>query len=123
MLDIKWIRENPDALDRALQNRGQDPEAAKLITLDEKRRAHIVRLEEAQARRNAASREIGKAKAQKDETTAQKLMGEVAELKTFLQEAEETGRAVDKALNDALALVPNVPLDDVPVGPDEHANR
>jgi seryl-tRNA synthetase len=121
MLDIKWIRENPEALDRALANRKAEPAAARLIALDEARRAHILKLEEAQARRNAASKEIGKAKAQKDETTAQRLMAEGAELKTFLTEAEAKGKELDKALQDALAVVPNVPLDDVPVG-DQTAN-
>jgi seryl-tRNA synthetase len=122
MLDIKWIRENPEALDRALRNRNAEPAAERLIALDEARRAHIKKLEDAQARRNAASKEIGKAKAGKDEATAQKLMAEVAELKQFLGEAEAKGRELDKALEDALAVIPNVPLDDVPVGPDEHAN-
>jgi len=127
MLDIKWIRENPGTLEEALRNRGYAPEAAKaevdgLIAADEARRAHIVRLEEAQARRNAASKEIGKAKAAKDEASAEKLMAEVAELKTFLQQAEAEGKRLDKALDDALAVVPNVPLPDVPVGADEHAN-
>src|SRR5690349_8476142 len=93
MLDIKWIRDNPEALERALVNRGWKHEEAKadtarLVAIDDERRAHIVKLEEAQARRNAASKEIGKAKAQKDEDTAQKLMAEVAELKDFLGGAE-----------------------------------
>jgi seryl-tRNA synthetase len=123
MLDIKWIRESPEALDRALRNRNAEPAAERLIALDEARRAHIKTLEEAQARRNAASKEIGKAKAQKDEATAQKLMAEVAELKQLLGEAEAKGRELDKALEDALAVIPNVPLDDVPIGPDEHANK
>jgi seryl-tRNA synthetase len=123
MLDIKWIRENPDALDAALAKRGAEPAAAGLIALDEARRAQIVKVEEAQARRNAASKEIGKAKAAKDEVTAARLMAEVAELKTFLLGAEEKDRELDKALEDALAVIPNVPLDDVPVGPDEHANK
>jgi seryl-tRNA synthetase len=127
MLDIKWIRENPEALATALRNRGYAPDKARaevdgLIAADEKRRAHIVRLEEAQARRNAASKEIGKAKAAKDEAAAATLMAEVAALKTFLQEAEAEGKRLDKALEDALAVVPNVPLPDVPVGADEHAN-
>ena len=64
MLDIRWIRENPEALDRALTNRGAGPESAKLIALDEARRAAITKLQEMQTRRNAASKEIGQAKAQ-----------------------------------------------------------
>ena len=127
MLDIRWIRENPEALATALEHRGSSADEAQhtvadAIARDEARRAHILTLEEAQARRNAASKEIGKAKAQKDEATAAKLMAEVAELKTFLTEAEARGKELDKALEDALAVIPNVPLDDVPVGPDEHAN-
>jgi seryl-tRNA synthetase len=126
MLDIKWIRENPDALERALRNRGVDAAAASaevrnLIELDEGRRANIVRLQEAQERRNTASKEIGRAKAQKDEAAAQKLMAEVGALKENLPKLEEEGRRLEKQLEDALAVVPNVPLDDVPVG-DETKN-
>jgi seryl-tRNA synthetase len=89
--------------------------------LDESRRAVIAKLQEMQERRNAASKEIGAAKAKKDETTAQRLMAEVAALKDEMPKLEEQSRSTEKALEDALALVPNVPLDDVPVG-DETAN-
>ncbi|MGE0458501.1 MAG: serine--tRNA ligase, partial [Bauldia sp.] len=122
MLDIKWIRENPEALDRALTNRGAGPEAARLIALDEHRRSHIAKVQAAQERRNAASKEIGKAKAAKDEATAARLMAEVAEIKAFLAGAEAEERRLDADLRDALSVIPNTPLDDVPVGPDEHAN-
>ncbi|MCB1502923.1 MAG: serine--tRNA ligase [Bauldia sp.] len=127
MLDIKWIRDNPQAFADALTKRGWTPEAAsaeaaKLVGLDEQRRAQIVMVEEAQARRNAASKEIGKAKAAKDEATAEVLMLEVGELKLLLGKAEEEGKRLDKALDNALAVIPNVPHDDVPVGADEHGN-
>jgi len=78
MYDIKWIREHPDAFDRGLKRRGHAPLSAALIKLDETRRALITKLEQAQARRNAASKEIGQAKAKKDETAASKLMAELA---------------------------------------------
>src|SRR5262249_11515317 len=84
--------------------------------------AQLRRMEGGQAGGKAASKEIGKAKAAKDEATAQKLMAEVAELKEFLATAEARSRELDKALEDALAIIPNVPQDDVPVGPDQHAN-
>ncbi len=122
MLDIRWIRDNPEALDRALANRGAEPQSASLIALDEARRAAIGKLEEAQNRRNIASKEIGKAKAQKDEALAAKLMAEVASLKDEMATLEAAQRDADKAFSDAMAMVPNVPLADVPVGPDEHAN-
>ena len=128
MFDIKWIRDNPGAFDAGLRKRGLAPGgdvkfAADLIALDEERRRVITRLQEAQARRNAASKEIGKAKAAKDEPKAQALMGEVAALKDELAKGEEKQRAADKALHDALSVVPNLPLEDVPEGKDEHDNK
>lgn len=127
MLDIKWIRDNPGALAMALGKRGASPEEAekterRVLDLDEARRAQIVKVEEAQARRNAASKDIGKAKAAKDEATAAALMAEVAEIKAFLGTAEDEGKRLDKDLEDLLAGIPNVPFDDVPVGADEHGN-
>lgn len=122
MLDIKWIRENPQALDEALKKRGADPESAKLLALDEARRQHLTKLQEAQERRNAASKDIGKAMASGDKELAEKLKAEVSELKSFVQDGEAEERRHDAALNDALARIPNVPLDDVPVGADENDN-
>ena len=122
MLDIRWIRENPAALDAALARRGAEPQSAALIGLDEARRAHIARLQAAQERRNAASKEIGQAMAAKDMAKAEALKAEVVEIKTFLATAEGEGRRQDEALRDALARIPNVPLDDVPTGRDENDN-
>ncbi|WP_349364844.1 MAG: serine--tRNA ligase [Roseitalea porphyridii] len=122
MLDIRWIRDNPDALDAALEKRGAAPESAALIALDEERRALVARVQDAQARRNAASKEIGAAMASGETEKAEALKAEVADLKQFLSTAEETERDLDARLRDALARVPNVPLDDVPVGADEDAN-
>ncbi len=65
MFDIKWIRDNPAAFDAGLAKRGLEPLSAELIALDEARRANVGKLQEAQARRNAASKEIGKAKARR----------------------------------------------------------
>ncbi|MDS1135027.1 serine--tRNA ligase [Nitratireductor indicus] len=122
MLDIKWIRENPQALDEALAKRGANPESHNLLALDEARRQHLTRLQEAQERRNAASKEIGKAMASGDKALADRLKAEVAELKGFVQEGEAEERRLDAELRDALARVPNVPLEDVPVGADENDN-
>jgi seryl-tRNA synthetase len=96
--------------------------SARLIEIDERRRAHLTKLQEAQARQNAASKDIGKAKAQKDEATAQRLMAEVADLKAFIQSGEATERTIAAELEEALAVIPNVPFDDVPIGEDEHGN-
>ena len=122
MYDIKWIREHPDVFDRGLKRRGLEPLSGKLIKLDETRRALITKLEQAQARRNAASKEIGQAKAKKDEATAQKLMAEVAEYKTSIPAMQAEEKAAVEALDKELAQIPNLPLDDVPDGTDEHGN-
>ena len=122
MFDIKWIRENAEAFDRGLTNRGMEPAAAQAIALDDERRAILVKLQEAQARRNAASKDIGKAKAQKDEDTAQALMAEVADLKGIISAGEDDERQVDQKIETLLAALPNTPLDDVPVGADENDN-
>ena len=122
MHDIRWIRDNAAAFDRALARRGLSPLSQKLIALDEARRATILALEQAQARRNAASKDIGQAKAKKDETLAQKLMAEVAELKTSIPALEAQEKDASAALDRELAQIPNLPLDEVPDGGDEHGN-
>ncbi|NTI48379.1 serine--tRNA ligase [Agrobacterium rhizogenes] len=122
MLDIKWIRENAEVLDAALAKRGAEPLSQGLIALDEKRRSIIQSVQDMQSRRNAASKEIGAAMAQKNTELAEKLKGEVADIKTSLPAAEEEERVLTAELNDALSRIPNIPLDDVPVGKDEHDN-
>ncbi|MCF1434931.1 serine--tRNA ligase [Agrobacterium vitis] len=122
MLDIKWIRENPELLDQALAKRGAEPLSQSLIALDEQRRAVVQSMQDMQSRRNSASKEIGAAMAQKDMALAEKLKAEVASLKDTLPAAEEDERRLSAELNDALSRIPNIPLDDVPVGADEHDN-
>ena len=122
MHDIKWIRDNPAAFDAALKRRGLQPLSPSLLDIDEKRRAAILRSEQAQARRNAASKEIGDAKKAKDDARAAKLMAEVAELKTTMPELEAAAKAADEELARELAAIPNLPLDEVPEGVDEHGN-
>jgi seryl-tRNA synthetase len=120
--DIRWIRDNPDAFDAALKRRGLEPLSASLLAIDEKRRAAILASEQAQARRNSASKEIGEAKKAKDDARAAKLMTEVAELKTTMPQLEQAAKAADEELTKELAAIPNLPLDEVPDGVDEHGN-
>src|SRR3954463_13714197 len=122
MHDIRWIRENPDAFDAGLARRGLSLESGKLIALDEKRRQAIQKAEAAQARRNAASKEIGAAKKNKDEAAAQKLMAEVADLKDVMPVLEAEEKAASAELEKALAEIPNLPSAEVPDGKDEHDN-
>jgi seryl-tRNA synthetase len=122
MHDIKIIRDDPEAFERGLAKRGLPPQSARLIEIDERRRKIITSLQEMQQARNDASKQIGQAKAKKDDALAQKLMEEVSSLKGRIQAGEEEERAVNAELQAALASIPNIPLDEVPVGPDESAN-
>jgi len=122
MHDIKLIRDNPQAFDAALARRGLKPLSASLLAIDEKRRVAILASEQAQARRNAASREIGEAKKTKDEGRAAKLMAEVAELKSTMPQLEAAAKVADQELARELSAIPNLPLPEVPDGVDEHGN-
>jgi len=122
MHDIKWIRENAHAFDAALKRRGLAPLSSSLLAIDEKRRAAILKSEQAQARRNSASKEIGDAKKAKDDARAAVLMAEVAELKTTMPKLEADTKAAEEELAKELAAIPNLPSDEVPDGVDEHGN-
>jgi seryl-tRNA synthetase len=125
VLDIKWIRDNQDAFLKGLTNRGFDDPGGtlnRILSLDEQRRTAIQKLQNAQARRNAASKEIGQAKAKKDEAGAKRLMDEVAALKGAIQTGEADEKRLDDELRNLLAMIPNTPASDVPVGPDAGAN-
>ncbi|MEJ0095054.1 MAG: serine--tRNA ligase [Methylocella sp.] len=122
MYDIKWIRDNPDVFDEGRRRRGLEPLAEKLLTLDDLRRAAILKSQAGQERRNAASKEIGQAMAAKDATRADALKAEVAELKTRLPAFEAEERRASEALDKALSEIPNLPLEDAPYGKDENDN-
>jgi seryl-tRNA synthetase len=122
MHDIRSIRDNPEAFDIALRRRGLGAMSASLLAIDERRRAAILASEQALARRNAASKEIGEAKKAKDEARASALMDEVAKLKTTLPQLEQAAKDADEELATALSALPNLPLAEVPDGVDESGN-
>lgn len=120
MFDIRWIREEPQAFDRGLERRGLPAQAETVLALDAEIRAAKTVLQEAQTRRNEASKQIGAAKSRGED--AQALIDEVAALKIRMQEAEEVERERAAQLQEILSSLPNTPDDDVPVGDDEAAN-
>ncbi|KQM19079.1 serine--tRNA ligase [Novosphingobium sp. Leaf2] len=122
MHDIRQIRENPAAFDAGLARRGVAPVAATLVALDEQRRAIATRMQDGQNRRNEASKAIGKAMAQGDTATADALKAEVALLKDTLPALEAEEKSLTAQLQDALAALPNIPVDAVPDGMDEAQN-
>ncbi len=122
MYDIKWIRENAAAFDTGLKRRGLAPLSASLLALDDARRSAIAKAQASQERRNALSKEIGKAMGAKDVALAEQLKAEVAALKELQPALEAEEKAAKAELDDTLAAIPNTPKDEVPEGADEHGN-
>ena len=122
MHDIRAIRENPAAFDTGLQKRGLEPQSAGLLQLDAAHRTKVTEAQALQTRRNEASKEIGKAKAARDKDKAQALMAEVAGIKDRMTDLEAEAAEAGRALDAALAALPNLPADDVPQGDDESGN-
>ncbi len=123
MHDLRLIRENPEAFDDALATRGVAPVAARVLELDEQRRAVTTELQSAQSRRNEASKAIGQAMGQGDKDKAEALKAEVAEIKANMPGLEEQEREIGEQLTKLLAGLPNLPAEGVPEGEDEEANR
>jgi seryl-tRNA synthetase len=123
VLDLRWVRESPDLLDRALARRGAEPAASAILAVDGERRALETALQEHQAERNRLSKEIGEAKRSRDEERAETLMGRVGAIKERIQEGEERLREIQARLDALLASFPNVVADDVPDGLDESMSR
>jgi seryl-tRNA synthetase len=122
MHDIRAIRENPAAFDAALARRGLAPMSPAILALDNDRRAKILASETAAAAQNAASKEVGAAKARGDDAEFERLRALVAEKKAEIAKLTEEAAAEDSALRDMLMRIPNLPLDAVPQGADENDN-
>jgi len=122
MHDLRVIREDPQGFDAGLARRGAEPAAARIVELDERRRAVTTRVQEAQARRNEASKAIGAAMGKGDTATADALKAEVAVLKNSMPTLEDEERTLGAELDALLAGLPNLPAEDVPAGTDESGN-
>ena len=122
MHDIRAIRENPAAFDAALARRGLAALSPQILALDNDRRAKILAAETAQAAQNAASKEVGAAKARGDDAEFERLRALVAEKKAEVAKLTEEANAEDVALRDMLMGIPNLPLSEVPQGADENDN-
>ena len=122
MHDIRAIRENPDAFDAALARRGDAPVSKQILALDTQRRAMIQAAETAQAEQNAASKQVGAAKAKGDDAEFERLRALVGEKKAEVAAMQAQAKELDAQLTDTLARLPNSPADDVPDGADENDN-
>ncbi len=120
MFDIRWIRENPEAFDHGLRRRGNEPKSPQVLALDEKLRASQTELQKLNEARNQASKEIGAAKQRGEDAAGQ--IAEVGRLKDAVRDAETASRTLSAELDEMLAVLPNLPADDVPEGLDESTN-
>jgi len=122
MHDLKALRADPVAFAAGLARRGISDAADALLAADAERRAAETKAQEALARRNAASKEIGAAMAAKDGAKAEALKAEVASLKDEISALEEAARTASDKAEALLVSLPNLPAADVPDGVDEHGN-
>ncbi|MET1755517.1 serine--tRNA ligase [Novosphingobium sp. RD2P27] len=122
MHDIRLVRDDPAAFDAALARRGVEGVSTQVLALDQQRRDVATRLQDAQNRRNEASKAIGQAMAKGDKESAEALKTEVALIKENLPALEGDERDLDEALRGELARLPNLPLPEVPEGADETDN-
>ncbi|WP_116082716.1 serine--tRNA ligase [Tropicimonas sp. IMCC34011] len=122
MHDIRLIRDDPAAFDAGLARRGVAAASERLLALDAARRDAITRSEAAMAERNAASKEVGKAKASGDEAEFERLRALVGQKKDEIARLDEEAKSRDAELRAELLGLPNLPLADVPEGEDEDGN-
>jgi len=122
MHDIRLIRDDPAAFDAALARRGVEPVSGAILALDTARRAVATAMQDAQNRRNEASKAIGAAMGRGDKDEAERLKAEVAEIKNTLPALEQEDRELSAELQEALAASPNLPDSAVPDGEDESQN-
>lgn len=125
MHDIRFIRENPAAFDKALSRRGLAPmsvSSKEILQIDTARRTAIKAAEDGQAQLNGLSKQAGAAKASGDDQAFETLRNGIAARKSLIAEQEAHAKQLDADLRDVLLSIPNLPLDEVPEGPDESGN-
>ncbi|WP_316012989.1 serine--tRNA ligase [Roseobacter sp. HKCCA0434] len=122
MHDIRLIRDDPAAFDAALARRGEQAVSAELLDIDARRRAAITAAEAALQERNAASKQVGAAKAKGDDAEFERLRALVAAKKDEIARLEAEAKSAQEELDDRLMRLPNLPYADVPDGADEADN-
>ncbi len=120
MLDMKFVRENPELVVEAVKRRNGNLDLTEFLELDKKRREITVQVETLKSERNTASQEIGKLKKAGQDATEQ--MAAVRALGDKIAEDDKELKAIEARLKEILLTIPNIPADDVPVGADDSAN-
>jgi seryl-tRNA synthetase len=116
MIDIQLLRTDTDALARRLATRGHHLDVAAFKALEDARKSIQTATEQLQSRRNALAKQVGQAKAKKDEAQAAALMRQGAELGEKLKQMEAENAAVQARLHEFVSQIPNIPHESVPLG-------
>ncbi len=120
MLDLRWIRSNPDEVRKFLADRNNDMDIGPLLAMDEEKRALLTETEDLKARRNEGSKKVGAAKARGED--AAPIMEEMRSLGERVKEIDARITELDAGISDMLLSLPNRPHNSVPVGKDENDN-
>ncbi len=124
MLDIRWIRQNPEMLRSALRNRNEDERIVDtILEMDEQRRILIGQLDSLKRDRNAVSKIVAKYKAEKNSSEAESSIAEGKKLGEMIRSLEEKTKTLDEDQNRMLSMIPNIPSEKVPIGVDESSNQ
>jgi seryl-tRNA synthetase len=121
MLDLKLIRAQPKLLDQALKRRGKPPISTEILTLDTQHRAALTELQTCQTNRNTLAKQFGEAKRNGEDTSA--LSAESDRLKAEISRWEKDVETYERDLQNIMAMIPNLPANDVPEGKDESENK
>ena len=119
MLEIKFIRKNSNRVKEACQKKQVKVDVARLLEVDKKRRETLGALENIRSQKNKASKKIAEIKNEKEK---QKIILEMRKLDTNSDKLNKTLKEFDEEFNSLICRIPNLPLDDVPVGKDEEDN-
>ncbi|QNB47236.1 serine--tRNA ligase [Thermanaerosceptrum fracticalcis] len=122
MLDIKFVRNNPEVVKEALNRRNSSTNVVdEFLKIDEERRQKLVITEQLKNKRNVVSEEIGRLK--KTGQPAEELVLEMREVSQKIKDLDEEVRLIEEKLNSIILTIPNIPHATVPTGPDDSANR
>jgi len=119
MLDIKFIRENPDKVKTGIEHKGADSSlVAQVLDLDKKRRELIQQIDTLRAKKNIAEEKLLKEK----EESKKEILEVLKQAKNVLEKKETELKEIEKEYQRSMSLIPNLPLEDVPFGKDEKDN-
>ncbi|NLT95526.1 MAG: serine--tRNA ligase [Clostridia bacterium] len=121
MLDIKFVRENPQLVKEAMEKRGAEVRLDEFISLDEQRRKKLSEVEQLKNQRNVVSKEIGKLKREGKNTD--QLVEEMGQVGEKIKVLDEEIKQIDEKLNEIIMGIPNIPHESLPIGPDDSYNR